>query len=532
MKTHSNLFWLCMLGTLFLLLTSGCFNSEPENEAASAGKLFEDKRSSDPQPTAHSPEVTEASVSDGKISGGQPITLKVDLWLYTPTIDAVRTKVNPEKRVAGQVIADKFMKLYPNVTIEWVRGMNKKDQAVLANYYTAHFSSGDAPDIGMSWNLFAEEGWYLPLDRYLDEPNPYVDDNKKWKAQFPAYLWTKNWVSSRVDGNTVSTGIPISLYSGPATAIYYNKEIFSKEGIEIPDSYLDFIGTAEALNGKGYIGLHPWTAMNQIYSWAFSFNLGPYYFEKNVAGRLKADANNNIGNNEMMRSVKEGMLSPVRNAYARELYANFKRLFEVSPPNWEYTDFSKPWTEGKVAMFEDGTWLLGTEDGNRERNFEFGMFPPIPLSEKESPYVSAPKYTDSGPYEPEPSVTLNILRPSVERRGTEEAAVRFLQFLTAPENLSLLIQEDRTSIGAVEGVPVPDLLREWISRPFPITPNYTWPTGLDTESYDQWNQYTSAWINGKLSDEIYFAAIDEIQGKAADRIIQMNNIDTSGWKPL
>jgi len=518
------------LSMLFLILTAGCFGSEVENTP--------DKDKSTVSETADADRIvvesgeTKSFVSEDRISGGEPVTLKVDLWLFTPTVNEARTKENPEKRVAGQIIADKFMKLYPNVTIEWVRGMNKKDQAALATYYTTHFSSGDAPDIGMSWNLFAEEGWYLPLDRYLAEPNPFVSGNRTWKDQFPGYLWTKNWVASKVDGKTLSTGIPISLYSGPATAIYYNKEIFSKEGIEMPTTYLEFIRTAEELNGKGYIGLHPWTALNQIYSWAFSFNLGPYYFEKNVAGRLKSDDNGNIANEEMMRSVKEGMLSPVRHAYARELYANFKKFFEASPPNWEYTDFSKSWAEGKVAMFEDGTWLLNVEHGNPERNFEFGMFPPIPLSEEQSPYVSAPSYTKSGPYEPEPSVTLNILRPSVERRGTEEASVRFLQFLTVPENLSLLIQEDQTSIGAVEGVPVPPLLEEWISRPFPITPAYIWPTGLDTESFDQWNQYTSAWVNGKLSDEIYFAAIEEIQSKAADRIIQANNIDTSGWKPL
>lgn len=528
-----NLRWkpvfLCMLGLLACLTIAGCFDSEPYAGGGSTDRLPDDLAGA-----LHSASVApSATASPGQtelLAGGQPVALKVDLWMFTPTIDAARTKTNPEKRVAGQEIADKFMKLYPNVTIEWVRGMNKQDQAELASYYTTHFSSGDAPDIGMSWNFFTEENWYLPLDRYLDEPNPYVAGNRKWSEQFPSYLWENNLVTSPIDGT--STGIPISLYSGPATAIFYNKAIFAKEGLPIPESYLELIKTAELLNGKGYIGLHPWTAQNQIYSWAFIFNLGPYYFEKNVAGKLKQDAKGHIANEELMRGIKAGLLSPARHAYARELYVNFKKLFDVSPPNWEYTDFSKPWAEGKVAMFEDGTWLLNTEESNKERGFEFGMLPPIPLSVEESPYVSAPKYTDSGPYQPEPSVTLNILRPSVERHGTEEAAVRFLQFLTAPENISLLIQEDQTSIGAVEGVPVPELLQDWISRPFPITPISSWPTGLDAESYDQWNQYTSAWVNGKLDDETYFAAIDELQSKAADRIIQLNNIDTSGWQPL
>lgn len=525
---------LCLRFVLFILIVltfTGCLWADPEKVGNEIKALRTSERNANTD-NNDSSAVTNSFVKQDQVNGGEPVTLKVDLWLYTPTINAARTKENPEKRVAGQIIADRFEKLYPNVTIEWVRGMNKKDLAALANYYTVHFSSGDAPDISMSLNQIAEDGWYLPMDRYLEQPNPFVSNNRRWKEQFPDYLWEKDWFSSAVNGKMAVTGIPITLYSGSATAIFYNKEIFSEQGIDIPSSYLEFIRTAEHLNDKGYIGLRPWTAQKQIYSWAFSFNLGPYYFEKNVASKLKIDMNSSYSNAELIRSVKEGLLSPVHNDYAKELYMNFKKFFDVSPPNWAFTDFSKPWVEGEVAMFEDGTWSLGTENANSERTFEFGMFPPIPLSVEESKYVSAPKYTKSGPYQPEPTVTLSIIRPSVEKHGTEEAAVRFLQFLTAPENLTLLIQEDQTSIGAVDGVPVPALLEEWFSRPFPITPSYNWPTGLDTESYDQWNQYTTAWINGTLTDETYFAAIDEIQSKAADRIIQTNNIDTSGWKVL
>ncbi|MDG0791501.1 hypothetical protein OMP38_11955 [Cohnella ginsengisoli] len=35
------------------------------------------------------------------LSGGQPVTLKVDLRMFTPTTDAARTKTNPEKRGGG-----------------------------------------------------------------------------------------------------------------------------------------------------------------------------------------------------------------------------------------------------------------------------------------------------------------------------------------------------------------------------------------------------------------------------------------------
>lgn len=528
MLTPVKLRLLFVLGSLFMLIASGCFSSGRQTDKSSESPPSSSNRDTNQEQGGH--EAENSSGLQDPLDQGKPVTLKVDLWLYTPTLKSAPTKGDPKERVAGQKIADAFTKLYPNVTIEWVRGMAAKDQTSLINYYKLKLSSGDAPDIGMSWNVFAEEGWYLPMDEYLNRPNPFVNGNRKWRDQFPDYVWKHFNRLAEVEGKTYIVGIPISLYSGAATAIYYNKEIFAKEGIEVPQSYLAFIQAAEKLNSQGYIGLHPWTQQSQIYNWAFLFNLGPYYFENNIVGKLKSAADGGIDLTEIIRGIKEGAFSPVLNEYARELYLNYKKFYAASPPDWESTDFAKPWEEGKVAMFEDGTWSLAAVSANTRRTFEFGLFPTLPLSAEESKYVSVPKYTEQGPYQPEPAISLNIIKPSVEEHGTKEAAVQFLQFLTAPENLSLLIQEDQSMIGAVKGVPVPDLLQEWVSRPFPIIPNYTWPTGLDTESNEQWLQYTSAWIEGTLSDKLFFAAIDEIQDKAADRIIQVNKFDTSGWK--
>ncbi|QGQ94097.1 extracellular solute-binding protein [Paenibacillus psychroresistens] len=476
---------------------------------------------------------TETAVPQEKtevLNEGKPITLKVDLHNYTPTLNTTKTKENPTVRVASQKIADAFTKLYPNVTIEWVRDLDKMDTAAKASFYRAKLASGDAPDIGFTLNQFLNDSYYLPLDSALDQSNIFVKDNQHWKDQFPEYLLNdKTVVNGIMDGKNQAVAIPLTLFSGPPTAIYYNKDIFTKESLQEPKSFNEFLDDVKLLNDKGYTGFVPWTAIKAIYNWAFQFNLGPYYTKKNVFDKADYNKDGNFDSVEVVRATKEGLFSPVLHDYARDLNQNFKKMFQLAPANWETTDFTKSWTDGKVAMKEDGTWSIAPENANTDRKFEFSLFPPLTLTEKESKFVAPVEFTEEGPYQPAPAVALNILKKSVEDHGTEQVAVRFLQFITVPDNLSLIVDEDQTALGAVKGVPVPASLQDWIKRPFPKTPALPWSVSLDSEANTQWVQYTKAWIDGKLTDDQYYTKLDDLTNKSADRTIQAQKIDTTGW---
>ena len=67
------------------------------------------------------------------------------------------------------------------------------------------------------------------------------------------------------------------------------------------------------------------------------------------------------------------------------------------------------------------------------------------------------------------------------KRQVLDAAVKFLKFLTTPENISALVLEQGSDIGAVKGADVPPILTDWISQPFAVTPKTNWPGAFTDE---------------------------------------------------
>ena len=466
----------------------------------------------------------------GEINGGKPVTLRVDLWQFTPTLNTTKTVENPTVVRSSQIIANNFEKLYPNVKIVWIRGLDTMNQSALQSYYTTKIAAGDAPDIGFSWGAsFTNNGWYEPLQNYLKQQDPFLKNKASWQSEFPSYLWKASTQQDSA-GNTIS--IPFDLNPGPPTAIYYNKSILSKEHMAPPRNYDQFITDIRRLNAAGYIGIRPWTGMNEIYNWMYQFNLGPYYVQKDVLPVMRISPNVAMTQNQTLQAVKEGLFSPVLHAYARDFMQKFKEYFQLAPKGWQSTTagtFQNEWDQGKIAMQEDGLWSLQGYASDTKRTFPFGLVPSPPITNDR--YASPVQWTKSGPYQPASQMFFNIIKPSVEKNpGTLQAAVRFLEYFTAPQNLSLMINETGAGIGAAYGVPIPPVLKGWLLQSFPKTPLNGWAQPFDSQGGTDWVNYTQGWIDGKISNAAYYRDYDKLMAASADRTIAQLKINTKGWK--
>ena len=187
-----------------------------------------------------------------------------------------------------------------------------------------------------------------------------------------------------------------------------------------------------------------------------------------------------------------------------------------------------------MGIIEDDTWRLPTENSNTQRNFEFGLFPAPVITSETSQYVAEIEYTEVGPYRPAPSVFFSILKPAVELAGDGafDAAVEFLKFITAPDNLSMMVLEKKGAyLGAVKGCAVPPELNEWFNNSFPILPNFQWNIGdyLSTESRERANAIMEMWYKGMINDEEFYEQFEEEVQKGTDEYIASMGIDTTGW---
>ncbi len=501
---------LALAGCMALTLMAGCGGGEgTESGAASAeaGKY-------------------------GTINDGKPVTISLDLNNYLPSINEKPTAQSPIVFRSIQYIADEFMTYFPNVTIEWDR--TKMSVGNWSQWMTTQLASEAAPEVVMLHGAeYADRGWYIRLNEILEEPNIFVEGNTKWKDMFPEYLWSSS-MTTDVLGNIVA--VPTVLYPGTATTYFYNKDIFKELNLSVPRTWEEFKDICKKIkdSGKGYVAVGPWSLNKtaNVNLWDIQYTLGPTYALA-MKDQWDYDKNGEMSPEELMRATYEGKFNASTNPATMDLYRQIKYKYtEILQEGAENTDYEAMWTEGKVAMMEDGAWRMNTEEANTRRKFEYGVFP-VPIATSTTSKYAADVTWEKGPYQPPIAESYNLVKATIERKGpgAQEAAVKFLQFLTKKENLDQMILEKHgESIGAVIGTTIPPELEEWFENDFARMPNCQWVTGPTVSSQTRMSRQLEMWVKGMISDAEFQKNYDAELKKGVEEQMTAFGIDASKWK--
>ncbi len=467
----------------------------------------------------------DAGSSSGKVR------LVVDLHGYTPSTNRTPTADSPDVFNSTYYIAEAFMEENPDVEIVWARtkpvgGMD----AEVAQWFTTQIAGGTVPAIAFSWGTrYQDRDWYLPLDEYLDSPWEYEGGYATWKDVFRDYLWESNSVIN-ARGETVA--IPLTVYPGASTGYFYNKTAFSAAGIEeVPVTWGQFVTATEKLEEKGYVGVAPWLYFDTTTTfdaWVFISVMSPAY-----AGALMDvidyDGNGIMSSAEQARACLEGVFS-TSHEYTKDMYRNLKYYYtHMLKTGWASIDYNAQWLNGTVGIREEGLWAIPSENSNVVRNFDYGVFVAPLVSTDTSPYVKDVEFSN-GPYNPSPDLAVNIMKAAVEGKPEVlDAALRFLKYLSKPENVSLVCIENSGVLGAVKGTAHSNLIDEFIRQKFPVKPNAAWPAGFTDEYTDRMNRRFEEWVNGKISDEAFWTEADAIQAAGAKAFAANMGLDTADW---
>lgn len=462
----------------------------------------------------------DSGSSDGKIE------LLVDMHGYMPTLNEEPTPENPTVILATRRIAEAFERENPNIKIKWARSKPVGGlEAEVSQWFVTQIAGGTCPAIAFSWgNQYQDRDYYVDLTKYYNEPNEYVEGNQKWSDLFEDYLFETDGIRD-IKGELV--GVPISLYAGPPTGWYYNKNLVSAD--RVPKTWEEFVNLAKELNQqKDIYGVAPWCFFKKIAldNWIMQFTLGPSYASY-IMDQTDYDKDGVTTTSEQVRAVKDGLYNPVVHEYAKEMYYQAKRYFnELMKPGWMTTDFMPLWNKGSVAMMEEGLWAIGSQYNNTARDFDFGVFPATLVCKDTSPYGMEVQYTEKGPDKPEGDLILNIMKPAVEGKPElEAAAVKFLKFLTTPDNISMIAEEQGGCLGAVKGSTCSAVLEDWLDQPFPIVPKTNWPGAFKSDQNDKLNRQFGLWVLGEKSDAEFFETVNQLQQEGADAYIKELHLD-------
>ena len=134
---------------------------------------------------------------------------------------------------------EQFMSDNPNIIVEHEA---IGDEASYNNMFKTSVATGDMPDIyvnygGASLQEYVESGLFYDLSKI-------AADDSEWASKYIDSM-IEAWTYEGKDGYY---GVPFACF---ATGIYYNKDIFAENGLEVPKTIGEFEAVCDALLGKG-----------------------------------------------------------------------------------------------------------------------------------------------------------------------------------------------------------------------------------------------------------------------------------------
>lgn len=228
---------------------------------------------------------------------------------------------------------------------------NVSDQAI-KDKLSVIASGGDMPDIFFSWSgeyvkKFARGGLVKDLTSYLDE-------DAVWKDGFlPAFLNNSTF-------NNKTYGIP---YRSGIMYMLYNKAVFEENGIEVPETWDEFLKVSDTLKSKGVTPI----AFGNSEPWYAAWWIGQLNAMMVPADVTAADYNPETGaftDENYVKSVQT-FLDLNNNGYFGE-HVNSKDYYQVR----------EEFFAGQAAMILDATPQFSLyDDGMGEGNWGFFKIP-------------------------------------------------------------------------------------------------------------------------------------------------------------
>lgn len=469
-------------------------------------------------------------------------TLMVDLHTHMPTTDGTIS--------ATKIIANEFYK-ETGIKVKFVtnKDLNGQEEEV-SEWLIKRVNTETMPAISFSWSRFTDRDYYMNLNDIMLLPNQFVEEGQEgsvaWKDMFPEYLWKQR---EQVDANGNIIAVPITLNAGTATCWFYNKSIYEKFGLSVPQNWTEFLENASKITGTGvdsdgntveYSAIAPYGNEKSINAnnWINTFSIGPSfaaYLMQNTD--LDLDKDGTVSEAEQLRGVTKGYFSPAETAeygaVARDYYKACKDYYaNYLPEGWINTDWQTKWNQGSVGMINNGVWQFKNELNAEavHESWDFGMFP-APLADSSVSQYAVDFEMSDGPYQSTSSLYVNLMKDGIKGNKTVlKNAILFLQYLTTVDSINLIIEEFGSELGAVNNTTPNEKLSEyWLNQKFPIVPNCEWPDAFTVTQNSYLNANFSKWVNGEIDDAAFYAAVDTYQKAGAEEYIESLGLDISEW---
>ena len=465
-------------------------------------------------PTAPGPQAAPQASTDSSAAGEAGMTGKLQIWVqaYTPTDSMEKSPNNPIPHNMIEVLAKEYTEAHPGTEIEVIR---KPSNVADHEWIVTQQAGGTIPHIVWSHSFWIqdeiEKGWWVALDPYFEQPNPYVAAGDPGSAR-----WLDQFYEIPTEAKRLQDGklyvVPIDLVT---TFFFYNKDLFTAAGVEPPTTYGEWIEVQKKLQASGVIP-------NGRINW-YNSQIGAMLYAK------KEEQINKDGGvaslEEVACAIETGLYRATDPEYA-EWMRMVQELTQYLAPDWavEGADFARKFLNKEIAVLEDGSWRFGLLRADPLVDFEWGSFYAPTITETDSAFATGKTAPPIGGA----TAAQWAVASRTEKDGLTPLAIDFLRFVTAPQNASRMIQELGQFLPNIKGVEVNADLAEplrAITEGLGEAGMVTYPDKIGTE---QREKITPVWVDlqlGEVTPEEAAQKIDELMLEYAQ-----DAIATNGWQ--
>jgi len=457
----------------------------------------------------------------GSLSGDRKNTLFVSLGIYTPG-----TKLPLGKPLqASRGVAQEYMRRHPETRIKFIQQVDISGSQE-GDWLKTQLVGGIAPDIiqqnaEVAWTD-VDKGWYMPLDDFLAQPNPYVPGNRRWMDIF----LNQALVNAKRAPDSKLYCLSIDIVE---TAIYYNKTLFDSLGLRIPETWQEFIALQQALRDAGYTPLASFKNLSSDWGQDIIFDM-LYY---GIIDRLdvepsletqKAYLTHYLSLKEVAFLFRKGFFTP-RDPRWVEMYRILKEWRGYWSKELKNTDASYLFLTHRAAMVWDGSWFARRLLLDPYIDFEWGIFYLPKITRATSRFAVGVEASVIGGA----AIQLHVTNSAQHFQHLPQV-IDYLMFITAPQNLEPVTNEAMMFLPNVKGVrmapelaPIHDIFqRRYCS--------IKWLESFDTKYKSDWRRLLDLFLNDGISLQDYLARLQGIFARYLDEKARENKWDFSDYE--
>lgn len=472
---------------------------------------------------------SEAGASRTK--GNRPYTIKVVPSFYMP---GKRNNPGDPPLKGFRDVGDAFEKLYPDTRVEFIDAPVGQREWIVTQ-----LAGGQAPDI-ININVEdvwqdVQKGWYVPLDKYLEAPNPFVRGNRQWWDLFKYQDISRS--KAAPDGKMYCVTLDMI-----ETGIFYNKDIFRKLGLHPPKDWAEFTDIQRKIQKAGTTPML--VGVGSLADWGVDLIFDQLYRDirptLDVRDDKKRDAfyKGYLDWDELAFLNSKGFFTK-RDPRWRELFRTLKAWRAFMPKDIGATDNAREFLQGRGAMIWDSSLFVPRLQKDPSRTFDWGMFYLPPITKATSKYGGGHPQCIIG----EAATQFSVTNAAYSDTGDPDTStklkrcVQFLQFATTPESCDCVVNEITALMPNVVDVPTKEALNPFMENllhhPYTTT---KWVYTFDLRFSEIMNRMLNLYLVDGISEDEFMDWMVATVDSAASTVVRRKRLDLApleaSWQRL